>query len=345
MTSLGALGLAMRDRREDVGIFDEREGRRAGRAFLDLLLARLRRRASRRRRRRRSRHRPAAPPRRPPACRARFSTCTTLTPADREAFTGPRDQRDVGARLGRGARDGVALLAGRAVGDVAHRIDRLVRRPRGDQHALAGERPAAVLAEQLRSRRRQSRSAPPCGRRRPRRAPPSRRRSGRRRQCRRRAVAQDCAASPDAAHMCGFIAGAISTGLSVASSTVEARSSASPFAILAIRSAVAGATTTRSVSRASRIWPTSNSRLASNRSVKARLARERAGRQRRDEFLRRLGHHDAHRGAALLQAPDQVERLVGGDAAADDEQDALAGSRPDDQLRSGVRRRLRNSIG
>ena len=56
------------------------------------------------------------------------------------------------------------------------------------------------------------------------------------------------------------------------------------------------------------------------------LARERAGRQRSDEFLRRLGHDDAHRGAALLQSPDQIERLVGRNPAADDQQYAL-GSR------------------
>ncbi len=50
-------------------------------------------------------------------------------------------------------------------------------------------------------------------------------------------------------HIRIFMAGAIKTGLSVASSVVEAKSFASPFAILAIRSAVAGATTTRSALR------------------------------------------------------------------------------------------------
>ena len=68
------------------------------------------------------------------------------------------------------------------------------------------------------------------------------------------------------------------------------------------------------------MWPTSNSAFGSNRSVKTALARERAGGERRDEFLRRLGQDAAHRRAALLQPADQVERLVGGDAAADDEQ-------------------------
>ena len=67
-------------------------------------------------------------------------------------------------------------------------------------------------------------------------------------------------------HIRTFIAGAISTGLSVASRTVEARSSQSPFAALAIRSAVAGATTSRSASRDSSMWPISLSSVSENRS-------------------------------------------------------------------------------
>ena len=54
------------------------------------------------------------------------------------------------------------------------------------------------------------------------------------------------------------------------------------------------------------------------------LADDGAGRQRRDEMLGRFGENAAHGDAALLQAPDEVERLVGGDAAADDQQHALA---------------------
>ncbi len=107
-------------------------------------------------------------------------------------------------------------------------------------------------------------------------------------------------------------------------STALARSSACPPAILAIRSAVAGATTTRSVSRASRIWPTSNSLRRVEEIHISALARDGARRQRRDEFLRRPGHHHAHRGAALLEPPDQVERLIGRDPAADNEEDTLA---------------------
>ena len=68
-------------------------------------------------------------------------------------------------------------------------------------------------------------------------------------------------------HMRTFIAGATSTGLSVASSTVEARSSARPEAMRARMLAVAGATTSRSASRESWIWPISLSSVSENRSL------------------------------------------------------------------------------
>ena len=69
------------------------------------------------------------------------------------------------------------------------------------------------------------------------------------------------------------------------------------------------------------------------------LMRQRAGRQRRDELLRRLGQHAADIDVPLLQPPDQVQRLVGGDAAADDQGDAgLAGGAGSPQ---SVRRRPR----
>ena len=61
----------------------------------------------------------------------------------------PADQRHLGAGARRRRGNGVALLAGRTVGDIAHRIDRLVRRAGGDQHALALERLRAALASNL----------------------------------------------------------------------------------------------------------------------------------------------------------------------------------------------------
>ena len=68
-------------------------------------------------------------------------------------------------------------------------------------------------------------------------------------------------------HMRTFIAGAASTGLSVASSTVAARSSARPAAMRARILAVAGATTSRSASRDSSMWPISLSSVSENMSL------------------------------------------------------------------------------
>ena len=52
---------------------------------------------------------------------------------------GPEIRIDLGAAAQRGGRERVAHLARRAIRDVAHGIDRLARRPRGHQHALAGQ--------------------------------------------------------------------------------------------------------------------------------------------------------------------------------------------------------------
>ncbi len=75
------------------------------------------------------------------------STCTTITPGGSGTFTGPLISVTSAPARCRGRGDGVALLAGGAVGDIAHRIDRLVRRTGGDQHAFAFERLRAA-AEQ-----------------------------------------------------------------------------------------------------------------------------------------------------------------------------------------------------
>ncbi len=52
------------------------------------------------------------------------------------------------------------------------------------------------------------------------------------------------------------------------------------------------------------------------------LVRQGAGAQRRDELLRGAGQHTADVDVSLFQPADQVECLVGGDTAADDQGDA-----------------------
>ena len=103
--------------------------------------------------------------------------------------------------------------------------------------------------------------------------------------------------------------------------------------------AVAGATTTRSASRERRMWPISCSSVSENRSVNtrspARLAKE-SGVTKRAAAAR---EDDAHARAALAQPADQLERLIGGDAAADDEQHGPAS---EDLVLDRDHRRLRS---
>ena len=54
----------------------------------------------------------------------------------------------------------------------------------------------------------------------------------------------------------------------------------------------------------------------------AALVGKRAGCKRRDELLRGARQHAAHVHVPVLQPADQIQRLVGGDAAADDQRDA-----------------------
>ena len=122
-----------------------------------------------------------------------------------------------------------------------------------------------------------------------------------------------------------FMAGATRTRLSVASSSVEARSSARPLASLARRPAVAGATTTRSASRDNSMCPMAASSVSENRSSCTRSPDRLATDNGVMKCRAGGGHHSPHIGAAFAQTPDQVERLVGRDAAADEEQDPPAG--------------------
>jgi hypothetical protein len=215
------------------------------------------------------------------------------TPAGSAMRDRAGDQSDVGAQTGKGGGDGVALLARRAVGDVAHRVDRLMGGAGGDRRSflpasgLGTPSSSASMAATISSgsAMRPFARLPALGHLAP--FGPTKAMPSRRAPSRFRRVA-------GCSHIFGFIAGATSTGLSVASSTVEARSLASPAAILAIKSAVAGATTTRSASRDSRIWPTSCSSSRSKRSVKTWSAVS-APTASGVTNSRRRGHHAAHR--------------------------------------------------
>ncbi len=192
-------------------------------------------------------------------------------------------------------RNRVALLARRAVGDVAHRIDRLVGRPCGDQHAPPRPAGRSHAAEQRLARARRFPAARPCGRRRPRCFSAISPAIGADERDAVGGELRDVAlVSPRWPTSAGFIAGASRPGRSVASRMAVARSSARPFAIFAIRSAVAGATTIRSHSRASRMWPGVELALGIEQIGVAALVGERAAAKRRDELLRGLRQHAAN---------------------------------------------------
>jgi len=127
-------------------------------------------------------------------------------------------------------------------------------------------------------------------------------------------------------HISTFIAGATMRGQRRARQSAESRSSPSPFATLARKSVVAGATTTTSRSRESSMWPMLSGTRASHMSVCTGWPESGLQRRRRDEATRRLGHDDAHVGAGLDEKARQLGRLVGGDSAGDPEQNPLSGN-------------------
>ena len=238
-------------------------------------------------------------------------------------------QRHLGAERGRGARQGMALLAGGAVGDVAHGVDRLVRGAGGDEHAHAGERligscPRAARAASPRSFSIAATiacgSAMRPGPYSPHAISPS---SGPTKRFRRRSVAT-LRSSPDAATSAHSWRAPRAPACRWQAARSGRDRSARPCAILARRSAVAGATTTRSASRDSRICPISASSLRSKSSVKTFSPVSTESESGVTNCGAALGQDRAHRGAPLLQAAHEIEALIGGDAAADDQEDALA---------------------
>jgi len=61
--------------------------------------------------------------------------------------------------------------------------------------------------------------------------------------------------------------------------------------------------------------------------VGQRLARQGGEREGGDETLGRRGQQAAHRSSAVAEPADQIETLIGGDAAGDDQENPLAGQR------------------
>ena len=118
-------------------------------------------------------------------------------------------------------------------------------------------------------------------------------------------------------HISTFIAGATSSGQRRARHSVDSRSSARPCASLAMKSAIAGATTIRSRSRDSSMCPIASGTRGVPQVGPDRLAGQRLQGRGADEAGRGLGHGDAHVDAGLDQQARELGGLVGGDAAGD----------------------------
>ena len=188
-------------------------------------------------RRRRRRRRARAPPRASPR---RSRPRSTSTPAGGRTVPGPSTSVTVGAASERLGGDGHAHLAARAVPDEADRIDRLVGRTRGDEHAATGQRSldvgtharraaAATAAVERCPRGSLIRPMPssPCA------SAPSTGPTNRTPRASERG--RRCACVAGAAHMPACIAGAITSGPANSSSVADSRSSARPCASFAMR--------------------------------------------------------------------------------------------------------------
>ena len=225
-------------------------------------------------------------------------------------------------------RNCMSLPPRRPVSEEPDRVDRLVCRARSDDdmppaertrlsRGRSGDSPSASrcqrLFDRLDDRRRLGHAGPDRILRRPS-APIRDRRTGRRRPSSRSRLRRVAGCS----HILTFIAGAASTRLSVASSSVVARSSARPPAMRArmIRARrrdhdeVGGA---RQLDMADRGFVRQAEQFVADG-----LPAEGRRRKRGNELLRRRGHDDAHRRAAVPEPPDQLQRLVGRDSSADD---------------------------
>ncbi len=135
------------------------------------------------------------------------------------------------------------------------------------------------------------------------------------------------------AYILSFIAGATARGAVVAQKDVVSIESQIPAASFAIVFADAGATIIASAFWARARWPIGSWLSGSSPGIAAahrvvlelldehRRADDALERRGADEALRVAGHDHAHAVAGRCREPGELKRFVGGDAAADTEQD------------------------
>ena len=135
---------------------------------------------------------------------------------------------------------------------------------------------------------------------------------------RARRVARFCCTA-GCSHISVCMAGHTTTGAAVAIRVVVSRSSAKPAAYRASRSAVAGATTTRSARWPSRVWGMGEA--SSHRLDLGRLGAQGVEGGPAHEPGGPLGQDRGHVDAGVDQPPADLDRLVGGDAGRHPEHD------------------------
>ena len=241
-----------------------------------------------------------------------------------------RDQGHVGTTGDGGAGQRHALQTGRAVAEEAHRVQRLAGAAGGDDDAAAGQvarrRPSGEHVDGRRRRSRRARAAGPCRCRR-RSAGPT---AGSRTSAPRSRRVATLAWVAGCSHISVCIAGAKTTGQRAVSRVLVSRSSARPWAARASRSAVAGATTTRSAA-----WPirTCGTSWASvQTSVETGLPDSAAQVAAPTNSSAACGRYDGHVVAGLGEQAQQLAGLVGRDAAGHPENDGW----PTPRLGGGV---------
>ena len=217
-----------------------------------------------------------------------------------------------------GGRDGqrVALPAGGPVAEEADRVEVLAGAAGRDQHVAAGQvggQPGGAAGQHPDRDGVEARRARAAGRARCRRRSAGRRPGPARERPAPRSVAT-LARVAGCSHISVCMAGANTTGQRAVSSTAVSRSSDIPAAARAIRSAVAGATMTRSASWPSRTCGTS---CTSSHGVgRDRLAGQRRPGGGADEVQGVRGRHDPDLMTGLGEQPQQLAGLVRRDARA-----------------------------
>ena len=255
----------------------------------------------------------------------------------------PADQRHACARRGGSGGDGVALFARRAVGDVAHRVDRLMRRPGRDQDMPAGERAGrGMVAARQPAEKADGARRGLFARQRQLDRGEDFRRLGHAARATLAALGHGAAIGPDDEDAVPFELSHVPPRRrmlpharihrrrdqhALVGGEQGGRGKVVGMAVRHLGDQVGGRRRDHQEVRRARELDMADIGFVGQREQvgEAALARQRRDRERSHELLASLGQDAARGDAAILQPADEFEHLVGGDAAADDQKNG-AGS-------------------